>query len=148
MIGPPLRKLSTKKFPAKGPWSGVAEGLAFGEADAPVAGDGTPAAVEGVMPGTGERPGAVALGTVPIGEIPGAVAAGMLAAGAPEAAVAGGTTAGVAFKAGSVGAPGRVIGVVPGAGGFCASAVNASVIEQRDAVSSVFIMAVPWRRSY
>src|SRR5438552_6059821 len=66
MIGPPLRKLSTKKFLSNA-LSGTA-GLAAGDTLVPAAGValavvvcGGIAAVEGVMPGAGESPGIAGL---------------------------------------------------------------------------------------
>jgi hypothetical protein len=62
MIGPPLRKLSTKKFPPNAP-SGIA-GLAAGDTLAIAVGEalavvvaGDIAAVAGVMPAAGDVPG-------------------------------------------------------------------------------------------
>src|SRR6267143_4084570 len=81
MIGPPLRKLSTKKFLSRA-FSGTAgvaaaAGLATGEATAVVvAGDITAA---GDMPGTGETPGTA--GLIAAAGAVGAVAAGLVAGG-------------------------------------------------------------------
>src|SRR6202140_2923588 len=82
MIGPPLRKLSTKKFLSNAP-SGIA-GLAAGDALATAAGEapvivaGDIAAVAGVMPAAGEIAGAMGLvivagvvGGAPAGDVPG-----------------------------------------------------------------------------
>ncbi|MCA1658439.1 MAG: hypothetical protein LC627_03975 [Verrucomicrobiaceae bacterium] len=110
MIGPPLRKLSTKKFLSNALFSGAglaAAGEPLGEGDAPVAVvmvvvAGDMAVVAGVVPGIGEIPGAVAAGDMAAGLVPvmpgdmagtagvvagaiGAVAAGLVAVvgGAP-----------------------------------------------------------------
>ena len=96
---------------------------------AAAAGGCTPAAVDGVVPGIGARPGAPGAGA-------GAVGANV---GAPGAVVAG------APVAGSVGAApvaGAVVAGVPAAGGGGAvwpNEVSAKVSEQRVAVSNVFI---------
>jgi hypothetical protein len=112
MIGPPLRKLSTKKFLSNA-LSGIA-GLAAGDALAAAVGEalaivvaGGIAAVAGVMPGAGESPG----------------------------------TAGLVAVAGALGsAPAGLAGDVPGGGGGgWPKEVNTSVTEQRLAISSVFI---------
>src|SRR6476619_7732134 len=102
IIGPPLRKFSTKKFLAKS-LCGVPAGLALAEAlgllvvVVVVAGD--VAAVAGVIPGAGERPGTVAdapgavvvVVVVVAGDVTGAVA-GLMAG---LRAVVGGTPGGL-----------------------------------------------------
>ncbi|HEX7516556.1 MAG TPA: hypothetical protein VF345_04645 [Chthoniobacterales bacterium] len=119
MIGPPLRKLSTKKFLSIA-LSGIAaaDGLALAAGETlavVVAGD--IAAVAGVMPAAGESPGAAGL---------------VIVAGATAGFEAGGGTAG------ATGPPGGLTGDVPGGGGW-PKEVNTSVTEQRLAISSVFI---------
>jgi hypothetical protein len=79
MIGPPLRKLSTKKFLSNA-LSGIA-GLAAGDALAAAVGEALAIVVAGGMPGAGESPGtaglvavAGALGSAPAGlagDVPG-----------------------------------------------------------------------------
>jgi hypothetical protein len=130
MIGPPLRKFSTKKFLSNslcGVPLGLGEAVAAGEAAVVVvvvAGD--IAAVEGVVPGSGEIPGAVAAGLVP-------VTAG--AAGVVTGAVAGAVAGLVAVVGGAPG--GLLAGEV--AGGGWPNEVSARVTVQRLAISSVFI---------
>jgi hypothetical protein len=113
MIGPPLRKLSTKKFLSIA-LSGIAAAdgltLAAGETLAVVVA-GDIAAVTGVMPAAGEIAGAAGL---------------VIVAGA-----VGGAPAGLA---GDV--PGG------GGGGGWPKEVNTSVTEQRLAISSVFIRLI------
>jgi hypothetical protein len=127
MIGPPLRKFSTKKFLSKALCSGV--GLAVGVPVAPgevavvvvvVAGD--MAAVDGDIPGAGERPGTVAevVGAVVVVVVPGAVAGDITGAVAGLVAVVGGGPGGLA-------------------GGGWPNEVSARVTEARLAISSVFI---------
>jgi hypothetical protein len=109
MIGPPLRKFSTKKFLSNALCSGVGLGLgvpaAAGEVVV-VAGD--IAALEGVIPGAGERPGTVAeaLGAVVVVVV---VVAGLIAvaglvagAGAVVVVVFAGAVAGLVAGAGAV----------------------------------------------
>ena len=118
--------------------AGLVAGAVAGEV-AGAAGE-TPGAVIGETPGTaGEMPGAVAgdmpvAGGIPVAGAPGAAGVVMVV-GAPGAAV----TAGVigapagAVAAGLVAVPGGAVGAV------WPNEVNASVTEQRLAVSSVFI---------
>ena len=135
MIGPPLRKFSTKKFLSNALGSGV--GLAVGVPLAPgevavvvVVVGGDIAAVEGDIPGAGERPGTVA-------EVVGAVVVVVLA-GDMAGAVAGDMTGAVAGLVAVVGgAPGGLAGDV--AGGGWPNEVSARVTEERLAISSVFI---------
>jgi hypothetical protein len=130
-----LRKFSTKKFLSNsliGVPVGLGEAVAAGEAAVVVvvvvAGD--IAAVDGVVPGIGERPGAVAAGLV-------VVVAG--AAGLVTGAIAGLVTGAVAGLMAVVGgAPGGLLaGEV--AGGGWPNEVSARVTVQRLAISSVFI---------
>ena len=136
-MGPPLRKLSTKKFLSNAP-SGAAlaegEALAAGEVPVAVVVAGDIAVVGGVVPGTGEMPGAV-------GEAPGAVTAVVGAAGVVPGAVTGAVAGAVAGLIAVVGgAPGaRFAGEVAGGGGGWPKEVSARVTEQRLAISSVFI---------
>jgi len=123
MIGPPLRKLSIRKFELKTPpdAAGVAE----------IAGAALAAVVAGEV--AGDIPGAMAgdVAGETIGEIPGAVVAGLM----PRAGlVAGATCSGTA---------GDVAGDV--AGGGCARQASASVREQEQTVSSVFIFKDGWK---
>ena len=107
---------------------GVGDTLAAGEVAVVVVGAGDIALVAGVVPA--------------IGEIPGAVAAGLMAvtggtAGVVMGAVAGLTAAGDMAVVG--GAPGgRLAGGAFGGGGW-PNEVSARVMEQRLAISSVFI---------
>jgi hypothetical protein len=140
MIGPPFLKLSTKKFLSKAP-SG--EALAVGEAEGDplavvVAGD--IAVVAGVVPGIGERPGAVGLApgavTAVVVVVAGAVAGEV--AGAVVVVVAGAVAAAAGLVAVVGGAPGaRFAGEV--AGGGWPNEVRARVTVERLAISSVFI---------
>jgi hypothetical protein len=135
-----LRKLSTKKFLSNS-LCGVALGVGvpLGEAAAAVvvvvvAGD--IAEVAGVVPASGEIPGAVAAGAtgfVPVTVAPGAGGTAGFVAGA----TAGLTAAGLVAVVG--GAPGgRFVGGAVGGGGW-PNEVSARVTEQRLAISSVFI---------
>ena len=140
-----MRKFSTKKFLSNALCSGVGLGVgvpaAAGEVAAVVvvvvAGD--IAAVEGVIPGAGERPGtvAVALGAVVVVVVAGAVAG--LIAGAGAVVVVAGAVAGlVAVVGGAAGA--RVAGeVAGGGGGGWPKELKAMVTEKRLAISVVFI---------
>src|SRR5947208_11914884 len=101
MIGPPLRKLSIRKFPVNGGPVGAAAAAAAGEADAP--GEALPLKVAvTVEPGAGEPPGIVA------GEPPGPLAPGTPAAGLPG--IPGAPGVGAPALPGAPGAP-----AVPGA---------------------------------
>jgi hypothetical protein len=127
IIGPPLWKLSTKKFLSNIPVSaaGLAAALAAGVAVGVVVVAGDMAVVAGVVPAIGEIPGAVAAGVV---TAPGAVIAGLVA--------------GLVAAAGTAGATGFLGGALAAAGGggdTWPNEVNAMVREQRLAISSVFI---------
>jgi hypothetical protein len=133
-------KLRTKKFLSISV-SGTAAfalGDPLGDGEAPVvvvavvAGD--VAVVAGVVPATGEMPGAA---------VAGATAAGLVVVIAGDVAGIAGEVAGAigAFAAGLVaGGPpgGRLTGDVGGGGGW-PNEVSARVMEQRLAISSVFI---------
>jgi hypothetical protein len=125
-----LRKLSTKKFLSNsliGVPVGLGEPLADGEAAVVVvvvAGDIT--AVDGVVPGTGERPGAVAAGLVAVVVVVVAGTAGLVT----------GAVAGLMAVVGGA-AGGLLAGDVAGAG--WPNEVSARVTVQRLAISSVFI---------
>jgi hypothetical protein len=127
-----LRKFSTKKFLSNsliGVPVGLGEALADGEAAVVVVVAGDIAAVDGVVPGIGERPGAVAAGLVVVA---------VVVAGLVTGAVAGLVTGAVAGLMAVVGgAPG---GLLAGdvAGGW-PNEVSARVTVQRLAISSVFI---------
>src|SRR4030088_2738606 len=142
MIGPPLRKLSIRKFPLIAlAFSAVGE--AAGEA---LAAAGEVSVAPTVDPGAGGAPAGAP------GEIPGAAGATPGAAGATPGAAGRapgccGTCpaglAGAAF-AGAPGAPGAAAVAAGGGGGgvcgFCPNAVNA-MTEQMQIVSNVFIVA-------
>jgi hypothetical protein len=111
MIGPPLRKLSIRKFSL--PFSATGETL--GDALIEAAGAGL-SVVATVDPGAGDIPGAVA------GDIPGAIAGDIPAAG-------GGTCiAGLAGTAGFTGATVATGAPDGGAGGVWPNANNVSVM--------------------
>ena len=123
MIGPPLRKLSIKKFElnplgfaaaSAGAGLSVAVTVAAGDVTAPGGGGGTPGAPGGKL-AVGSCGGAAGF--------TGAAAGGLAAAGAPGFTVGGG--------------PG---GDVCGGAGDCADEVSASASENRQAVSNVFIV--------
>ena len=158
MIGPPLRKLSIRKFPVNGgPVGAAGEAEAAGEAlplnvaltDAPGAGEppGTPAA--GLIAGEPAAPAGMGMpggGGTLVDGAPGA--AGAPVAGAPAAPVAGAPLEGApgmllgggGFVIAGFCAAGAVFGGGGGAAGlFCANAVSAMVVRQ--SVSSVFIIA-------
>src|SRR4051812_7751975 len=106
MIGPPLRKLSIRKFPVNGGPVGAAAAAAAGDADA--AGEALPLNVAvTVEPGAGEPPGIVA------GAPPGP--AGPVAPNAGLPATPGAPVAGAPAVPGAAGAPGT-----PGAPGATA----------------------------
>ena len=123
MIGPPLRKLSIKKFElnplafagaSAGAGLSVAVTVAAGDVTAPGGGGGTPGAPGGKL-AVGSCGGAAGF--------TGAAAGGLAAAGAPGFTVGGG--------------PG---GDVCGGAGDCADEVSASASENKQAVSNVFIV--------
>ena len=124
MIGPPLRKLSIKKFPLIALACSVA-GEATGDGLTARAGDVSVAPT--VDPGAGGRPAGETPGAT--GDTPG-TGGGICAAGFPGAA----GLAGTAVAAGAPGGGG-------GGGGVWPNAVNASVAEQMETVSNVFIVA-------
>jgi hypothetical protein len=136
MIGPPFLKLSTKKFLSRTPPDSVEAGVGVGVAVAAVvvvvvvvAGD--MAAVEGLIPATGDIPGAVDAGAT--GFVPATDAAG-------AGGTAGFTAAGLIPVVG--GAPGGRLagGAFGGAGGgVWPNEVSANRTEQRQAISCVFI---------
>jgi hypothetical protein len=103
---------------------GVGDTAAAGEVAVVVVGAGDIALVAGVVPAIGEIPGAVAAGLIPV-------------TGGTTGAVAGFTAAGLVAVVG--GAPGgRLVGGALGGGGW-PNEVSARVMEQRLAISSVFI---------
>lgn len=117
MIGPPLRKLSIRKFSFT--FSGTGEAL--GDALIEATGDAVKVAAT-VDPGAGDIPGAIA-GDIPgavAGDIPGAVAGDIPAAGGGtcKAGLAG-AVAGAAVTAGAAGG---------GAGGVWPNAIDVSVM--------------------
>ncbi|MEP6685732.1 MAG: hypothetical protein ABJB22_03055 [Verrucomicrobiota bacterium] len=128
MIGPPLLKLSIRKFELKRPPVAAGAEEAAGAALAAVIGEVAVVAA-GDMPGAtaGDIPGASAgdMAGVPMGEIPGAVAAGLI----PRAGLVAGVNCG--------GTAGDAGGDMAGDG--CARLESASVKEQKQTVSSVFI---------
>jgi hypothetical protein len=146
IIGPPLRKFSTKKFLSNALCSGVGLGLGVPAAAGEVAVvvvvvAGDMAAVEGLIPGAGERPGTVAdaFGAVVVVVVVAgliAVAGLVTGAGAVVVVVFAGAVAGLVAGAG--GTPG---GLVAGevAGGGCPKELKAMVTEKRLAISVVFI---------
>ncbi|MEY2561180.1 MAG: hypothetical protein QOG51_1595 [Verrucomicrobiota bacterium] len=115
--------------------AGVGDPLGDGEAPVVVvvvAGD--IAVVAGVVPGTGEMPGAVAAGATAAGLV--VVIAGDIAG---IAGLVAGTTGALAAGLVAGGPPGgRLTGDVGGGGGW-PNEVSARVTEQRLAISSVFI---------
>ena len=129
MIGPPLWKLSIRKFELKTPPEGAGEAEATGASVAAAAGEAA-AVAAGDMPGTpaGDIPGAIAgdMAGLPIGLIPGAVAAGLV----PKAGLIPGAV--------GAGAAGDAAGDVPG----CPRLESARVKEKKQTVSSVFIIRV------
>jgi hypothetical protein len=133
MIGPPLVKFSIRKFELKTPPFAAGVGDAAGAALAVAAGEaavvpgGSPVVAAGDIPG--ERAGDMA--GAPKGVTPGAAAAGLI----PRAGDVAGATCG--WTAG--GAAGDV------AGGGCARLASASVKEQKQTVSSVFIFRDGWK---
>jgi hypothetical protein len=133
MIGPPLRKFSTKKFLSNsliGVPVGLGEALAAGEAAVVVVVAGDIAAVDGVVPAIGEMPGAVAAGLVVV--TPGA-------AGLVIGAVAGEVTGAVAGLMAVVGGAAGALVAGEVAGGGWPNEVSARVTVQRLAISNVFI---------
>jgi hypothetical protein len=135
MIGPPLRKFSTKKFLSKS-LCGVPVGLGEGEGEVAT---GEVVVVAGDIPGTvAETIGfgvMVAPGTAgAAGDMAGAVA-GDMAAGAVAGDMAGAVAGLIAVVGGAPG--GLAAGDV--AGGGWPNEVSARVKEQRLAISSVFI---------
>ena len=138
-------KLSTSALPVFGSaCSGeAAAGLA------PLAAAGAPAAVDGVVPGAGARPGAPGCVAGAVGARAGSVvvapgapgAAGAPGpAGAPGAApVAGAVCGGAAGSAGAAPVAGASAGEPVAGGGVWPNEVSTSVREQREAVSSFFI---------
>lgn len=135
---PPALKLWTKKFLSISLCIGVGAGvlgLATGEAIAVVVA-GDMAAVAGLVPATGEIPGAVAAGATGLVPVTLAPGAGGIA-GVVTGAVTGLTAAGLVAVVG--GAPGgRLVGGAVAGGGW-PNEVSARVMEQRLAISSVFI---------
>jgi hypothetical protein len=132
MIGPPFLKLSTKKFLSRGPPAGFADedGVGVGVVPAVVVVVDM-AAVDGLIPATGDIPGAVEAGAT--GFVPATDAAG-------AGGTAGFTAAGLIAVVG--GAPGGRLagGALGGAGGgVWPNEVSASRTEQRLAISCVFI---------
>jgi hypothetical protein len=118
MIGPPLMKLSTRKFPVSvWPVPGTPAGAA--EAAAGCAG------ADGASAGAGDNPGIPAgLIVGAPGATAGAVVAGIVPAGGAE--LAGAVVAGELATGG-------------GGGGVWPKAFSANVSEQRETVSSFFI---------
>src|ERR1022692_4645682 len=114
MIGPPLRKLSIRKFSL--PFS--AAGEALGDALIEAAGDALSVAAT-VDPGAGDIPGAVA-GDIP-GAVTGAIAGDIPTAGGGICAAGLAGTAGFAGATVAAGAPGG------GTGGVWPNAINVSV---------------------
>jgi len=135
MIGPPFLKLSIKKLELKMPCFGAGVGEAVG-----LAATGLVAAGDSNVTGT-EAPG---LGAKP--RAPGAVAAGF--AGAGGLAVVGRVDAGLPVAGAGGVISGGAGGVGPGGAGDCAKEVSASAVEQRQAVSSVFIIDLFYRLGF
>jgi hypothetical protein len=138
MIGPPLWKLSIRKFELKMPPDAAGVGEAAGAALAVVvAGEPATVAGESAVVAAGDIPGAVA------GDIPGAVA------GDPKGATPGAVAAEAGLVAGETcgATAGAVAGDVAGdaAGGGCARLASASVTEKKQTVSSVFIFKDGWK---
>jgi hypothetical protein len=138
MIGPPLRKLSTKKFLSNALCSGVGLGLGVPAAAGEVAVvlvvvAGDIAAVDGLIPGAGEIPGTVA-------EAPGAVVvvAGLVTAAGAVVVVAGAVAGLVAV----VGGTGGLFGGGWVAGDAWPKELKAMVTEKRLAISVVFMVLI------
>ena len=137
MIGPPLVKFSIRKFEVKTPPFAAGVGEAAGAALAVAAGDTAVVAGESAVVAAGDIPGAIA------GDIPGATEGAPIGEprGAMGAVVAGlRPRAGVASGAMEGGAGGDMAG-----DGGCARLASASEKEQRQTVSSVFIIMDGWK---
>jgi hypothetical protein len=134
MIGPPLWKLSIRKFELKTPPDAAGEGEAAGAALAVAAGEAAVVAGGSPFVAAGDIPGARAgdIAGAPKGVIPGAAAAGLV----PRAGVVAGATCG--------GTAGGAAGDVAGGGGW-ARLASASVKEQKQTVSGVFIFKDGWK---